>query len=130
MGFGLNLSVISSLEHTVPGFQMTPRPVEEWERKALEISLGEDACLCQVTRCGRENSKRPGRGIRGTCYLIATHAPSLSCLSCLHPEGTGDGWPAVFCQHRDDLGPVRAMCSPLGLKFVKTKQTFDALLRN
>lgn len=52
------------------------------------------------------------------------------CLACMHPDGTGDGWPAVSRWQRDDLGPVRAMCSPLGLKFVKTKRTLDALLGN
>lgn len=66
----------------------------------------------------------------GTRYLTATHAPSTSCLACLHPERTGDGWPAVSRWHRGDLGPVRAVCSPLGLKFVKTKRTLDALLGN
>lgn len=64
----------------------------------------------------------------GTRYLTATHAHNSSCLSCLHPGGRGDGWPAVSRWHRGDLGPVRAVCSPLGLKFVKTKRTLDALL--
>lgn len=78
MGFGLNSSVISRLEHTVPGFQTTPRPGEERERMALEINHGEDACSCQVTRCGREN-------IRGQAEESEGHATPQPLMPAAHP---------------------------------------------